>query len=85
MNVCPPADLSVAYGKSDTSSKELQDAMARVGQSAKSHGVAYMTWVPNVEVADAWRKHGFTTFVLGSEHAWMLHGAKAAVGALKNS
>lgn len=74
-----PADLSVGYGKSDINSQELADAMAKVGTSAKAAGKAYVTWVPNGAKAAEWDKFGFTSYVVGSEHAWMLQGARQVV------
>ncbi|MEQ8368313.1 MAG: aldolase/citrate lyase family protein [Roseicyclus sp.] len=78
-----PADLSVAYGKTDTSSPELHAALDRVGQAAKAHGKAYMTFVPHAAAGKEWAKYGFTAWFVASEHAWMLQGAKAAVSGLK--
>lgn len=78
-----PADLSVALGKSDINSPELGAAMKRVGDAAKAHGVAYITWVPGRDKAQEWDQYGFTTYVLGSEHAWVLQGAKNAVADIK--
>lgn len=72
-----PADLSVAFGKTDQTSQELQDAMAAVGQACKDAGKAYITWVANAEQAAKWRAHGFSMFFVASEHAWMMQGAKA--------
>jgi 2-keto-3-deoxy-L-rhamnonate aldolase RhmA len=71
-----PADLSVAYGKTDTASPELQVAMAEVGAACATHGKTYMTWVANAAQAQDWRRHGFTMFFVASEHAWMLAGAR---------
>lgn len=70
-----PADLSVAYGKTDTTSVELQDAMMHVGAACAAHGKTYMTWVANTAQAQDWRRFGFSMFFVGSEHAWMLAGA----------
>ncbi|MEM9585361.1 MAG: aldolase/citrate lyase family protein [Pseudomonadota bacterium] len=78
-----PADLSVAMGQTDLNSAELGAAMKRVGEAAKAHGVAYMTWVPGAAKAREWDQYGFTTYVAGSEHAWMLQGAKAVVSDIK--
>ncbi|GFE63589.1 HpcH/HpaI aldolase family protein [Litoreibacter roseus] len=74
-----PADLSVAYGKRDLSSDALKNAMKKVGEAARTAGVAYVTWVPDAKTAKDWSVHGFTTFVVASEHAWMLQGAKRVV------
>lgn len=78
-----PADLSVAMGKTDINSAELGAAMAHVGKAARAHGVAYITWVPGAEKAAEWDQYGFTTYVAGSEHAWMVQGARAASAAIK--
>ncbi len=79
-----PADLSVAYGKTDINSEELKAAMKKVGDAARAHGTTLITWVPNAEKAAEWDAFGFTTLVVGSEHAWMLQGAKKAVADLKS-
>jgi 2-keto-3-deoxy-L-rhamnonate aldolase RhmA len=78
-----PADLSVAYGKTDQTSPELTAAMARVGAAAKANGKAYMTFTPNAEKSKALMAHGFSVFFVASEHAWMLQGARAVVSGVK--
>lgn len=79
-----PADLSVAYGKSDTESPELHAAMARVGAAAQAHDKAYMTFVPTAERAHALRKYGFGAFFIASEHSWVLQGARAQVAGIRD-
>ena len=78
-----PADLSVAYGKTNQDSPELMAAMAAVGDAAKSAGKAYMTFTPNAEKAAALRQYGFSAFFIASEHAWMLSGARAEVAGIR--
>ena len=78
-----PADLSVAYGKTDQGSAELQGALAEVGRAAKGAGKAYMSFVPNPEKARDWAAFGMTVFFLASEQSWMLAGAKAAAGGVQ--
>lgn len=73
-----PADLSVAYGKTDQSSPELRAAIEAVGQAAKAAGKAYMSFVPDAAKAAEWRGFGMTMFFIASEHAWMLAGAREA-------
>ena len=70
-----PADLSVAFGKTDQSSDELMEALAKVGDACKAEGKAYMTFVPNVAKAAEWKKFGLTMFFISSEHGWVLQGA----------
>ncbi len=78
-----PADLSVAFGKTDQDSAELHAAMATVGKAAKSNGKAYMTFVPNSERAKALRQYGFGAFFIASEHAWILQGARYAIAGIR--
>lgn len=79
-----PADLSVALGKTDLKSPELAQALATVGKAARAAGAAYITWVPGAAVASDWDKYGFTSYVVGSEHSFMLQGVKAALSELKS-
>lgn len=77
-----PADLSVAYGKTDLGSQELAAALASVGAAAGANGKAMVTFVPNIEVARDWAKYGITVFFVGSEHSWMLQGAKSTAAGI---
>ena len=72
-----PADLTVGYGHRSMDNPDLPAALASVGEAARARGKAYMTWVPDAAKAAEWRRHGFTTFFVSSEHAWMLQGARA--------
>ena len=79
-----PADLSVAYGHESVANPDLEAAMASVGAACAAEGKAYVTWVPDMEVARDWSRHGFTVFVVASEHSWMLQGARGVMGALRD-
>ena len=79
-----PADLSVSYGETSTDNDHLRQAMTRVGDAACGAGVTYCTWVPDAQTAKAVESYGFTLFVIGSEHAWMLAGARAAVASMNS-
>jgi 2-keto-3-deoxy-L-rhamnonate aldolase RhmA len=79
-----PADLSVAYGHETVDNDDLRAAMGSVGEACRAAGKTYVTWVPNVETAQAWRAYGFTTFVVASEHSWMLSGAKAVATGIQS-
>jgi 2-keto-3-deoxy-L-rhamnonate aldolase RhmA len=78
-----PADLSVAYGKTDQTSPELHDAMARAGRAARGAGKGYATFVAHADAGKTLEKHGFSAWFVASEHAWMLAGARAAVAGLR--
>ncbi len=73
-----PADLSVSYGKTDTSSAELHAAYKAVGAATKSTGKAFVTWAPTVEKAGEWAGYGVNVFFIASELSWIIEGGKAA-------
>lgn len=72
-----PADLSVAFGKTDQTSPELMAAMEAVGAAARAEGKTYMTFVRDAAQAADWQKFGLTMFFIASEHSWMKKGAAA--------
>lgn len=79
-----PADLSVAYGKTDTGSETLLTAIASVGAAARAAGKAYWTFTPDVAKAADWQRFGFTGYLVASEHAWMLQVARATAEGIKS-
>lgn len=78
-----PADLSVAYGKTDQTSDQLLAALQAVGQAARAHSKAYMTFVPNAGKAAEWAKYGLTMFFIASEQSWIMQGAWAEVAGVR--
>jgi len=72
-----PSDLSVAFGKTDTGSAELQAALARVGEACRAAGKAYMSYVPDAAKAQDWSQYGMTMFFMASEQSLMLKAARA--------
>lgn len=72
-----PSDLSVAFGHSSTDNPDLERAYALCAQACRRHGKGYATWVGNAGQARALRKHGVHMFFAGSEHDWVLAGARA--------
>ncbi len=78
-----PADLSVAYGHASLDNDDLRAAMASVGAACAAEGKTYVTWVPDMAVARTWAKYGFTTFVVSSEHGWILQGARGVMEDLR--
>ncbi len=79
-----PADLSVAYGKTDQSSKELWTAARAVGKAARDNAKAYMTFVPNAQKATDWMEHGVTMFFIASEQSWIMQGARAEAAGIRS-
>lgn len=78
-----PADLTVAYGQTDQDCPQMHAAMARVGQAAKAHGKAYMTFVAHSDRAKALRKYGFGAFFIGSEQSWILASAREQIKGIR--
>ncbi|MDV7143929.1 aldolase/citrate lyase family protein [Tropicimonas sp. TH_r6] len=73
-----PADLSVAYGHDTLDNPDLAEGYARVGAACRNAGKGYATWIPSAEHGAARRGDGVHIFFTGSEHGWMLAGARAA-------
>lgn len=80
-----PADLSVAFGKTDQTSAELRDAISTVGEAAQEGDVAYMTFVPNAAAAKPLMDQGLTMFFVASEHSWMRAGATETAKGIKGT
>lgn len=76
-----PADLAVCLG-TDPQSDAVRGAMRTCGIAAERHGKAFMTFAPDTSSAAELRKLGVTTFFIGSEHGFMLDGARAVANAL---
>ena len=78
-----PADLTVAYGHDRLDNPDLPEAMARTGRACAASGKTFVTWVPDVATAADWRRHGFTMFLVASEHGWILQGGRAAMEGIR--
>lgn len=78
-----PADLSVCLGVTDLAAPELREVMRKVGVAAKAHGKTYMTFAPNTQSAPDLKALGVTMFFIGSEHAYLLAGARQVAADLK--
>jgi len=72
-----PADLAVCYGLTDPAAPKVRDAIRRVGEAAKKHGKCMVTFAPNTSWVPDLKALGVTMYFIGSEHAFMLAGAKA--------
>lgn len=79
-----PSDLSVAYGKDNAESDELKAAFRTVGEACKAHGKGFVSWAPTVQKAKDWRAFGVSMFFIGSEHSWVLAGARQTASDIAN-
>ncbi|MBM7066609.1 HpcH/HpaI aldolase/citrate lyase family protein [Actibacterium sp. 188UL27-1] len=78
-----PADLSVAYGKTNVDSPELHAAYKTVGEACKTHGKGFVTWAPDVAKMKDWHPYGVNCFFIASELGWVLSGARTVVADIK--
>jgi len=78
-----PADLAVCLGTGDPAAPEVRAAMAKVGDAAKRHGNACMTFVPNTSSAAELKDLGVTTFFVGSEQSFALAAGRQVAADLK--
>ena len=74
-----PSDLSLSYGHTDINSVDLVTAIKKVGAAAKAKNLNYITFLSDLNKLSDWKGYGFSTYVLGSEHSWILKGAQQAV------
>jgi len=80
-----PADLAVCYGLTDAAAPEVRLAIKRVGEAAKKHGKCLVTFAPNISWVPDLKALGVTMFFIGSEHAFMLDGAKAMANGVRDN
>jgi len=80
-----PADLAVCYGLTDAAAPEVRLAIKRVGEAAKKHGKCLVTFAPNTSWVPDLKALGVTMFFIGSEHAFMLDGAKAMANGVRDN
>ncbi|MEE9428081.1 MAG: aldolase/citrate lyase family protein [Paracoccaceae bacterium] len=78
-----PADLSIAYGKTDMTSPELMAAFESVGAATRAHGKGFVTFVSTVEKAAEWQKFGMNVLFIASEQDWIATGAQAAAAGIR--
>lgn len=77
-----PADLAVCLGTIDPQSEAVREAMRRTADGARARGKAFMTFAPDATSADALRALGVSAFCIGSEHGFVLDGARRLADAV---
>lgn len=80
-----PADLSIAYGKTNQESDELMTAFAAVGKATKAAGKAFVTFVGTGAAAAKFTEFGVHMFFIASEHGWMAASAAREAEAARES
>ncbi len=78
-------DLTVAMGCASADDPKVIDAVRRVCRAGKANNRAVGMFVPNVAESAMWLKEGASLFLLGSDHAFMMAGARALLGDFANA
>lgn len=78
-------DLTVAMGCPSSDDPKVIEAVRRVCRTGKANGRAVGMFVPNVAESAVWLKEGAGLFLLGSDHAFLMAGARALLGDFANA
>jgi 2-keto-3-deoxy-L-rhamnonate aldolase RhmA len=79
-----PADLAVCHGVTDLAAPPVTAALERVGAACRAEGKAFLTFAAGADAAPRLRGLGVTGFLVASEHAFMLQGARVAAAAFRD-
>ena len=77
-------DLTVALGKTDPSDPVVVEAVDKVCAAGRNAGKAIGMYVSNVEEAGQWTEKGASLFLLASDQAFLMAGARNLVSALRS-
>lgn len=78
------ADLTVAYGAESQDDPRVVAAVEQVCAAGVRAGKPVGMFLARVEDASLWRSRGATLFLLGSDHGFLLAGARDLVGRVKD-
>jgi len=76
-------DLTVAYGADDHDDPRVIAAVEAVCIAGRRHGRPVGMFLARVEDVPRWRTQGASLFLLGSDHGFMLDGARALAAKVK--
>lgn len=77
------ADLTIAYGAATPDDEIVVTAVERIVTAGKNAGRVTGMFLGRVGDVPYWREKGSSLFILGSDHEFLLQGAKALVGAVR--
>ena len=77
-----PADLAVCLGADGIDAPAVRDAMRTVGRACARHGKTFMTFAASTASAPELRELGVTMYFVGSEHGYLLDGARQVARSL---
>ncbi|MFT4655189.1 MAG: 2-keto-3-deoxy-L-rhamnonate aldolase RhmA [Patiriisocius sp.] len=69
-------DLTVALGETDPNAPKVLETVAKIVQVANKYELATGMFIANIDELDHWLKQRVSLFLLGSDHSFMLAGAR---------
>ncbi len=78
-----PADLTLSLGVTGPQDSIVQEAIHKVIEAGRRHGVATGIHLRDVTQLKTWQARGMTMLTCSTEVEFIKHGARAAVGALR--
>ncbi|TLU66914.1 aldolase [Thalassotalea litorea] len=69
-------DLTVALGETDPNSENVKKIVNQIVATANRHGVTTGMFISNLEELESWLNEKVSLFLLGSDHSFMLSGAR---------
>jgi len=79
-----PADLTISLGAPSPQEPIVQEAIQKVVDAGRRHGVATGIHLRDVEQLRGWRDRGMTMLTYSTEVDFILSGARAGVSALRS-
>lgn len=79
-----PADLTLSLGASSPQDPSVQEAIAKVVDAGKRHGVATGIQLRDIEQIKMWQARGMTMMGYASDLDFIAEGARAAARALRS-
>lgn len=76
-------DLTISLGADTPQSPVVVDAVKRIVDVGCAAGIAVGMFVPSVEEVEQWLHRGASVFLLGSEHQFLLDGARTLTSAFR--
>jgi 2-keto-3-deoxy-L-rhamnonate aldolase RhmA len=71
------ADLAVSMGADSPDDPRVVDAVAEICRQGAAAGVCIGMFTGNLSEIEGWRRQGASLFLLGSDHTFLLSGARA--------
>lgn len=78
-------DLTVALGETDPSSEKVLETIEKIVSVAGQYNVSVGMFIANLDELPLWLEKHVSLFLLGSDHSFMIAGAKALQSRFENA